>query len=349
MQMELDSGLVPIHARLQGLANSVCEAVDEVVGALLAWDKGRMYQVMLNDLPINRETRAIAMLCHEALNGSSWSGVNARFLISALRMTVALERIGDYAVTVARVGVRLSELPARYLAEEVTGLAVNACHMLQDAIEAFSSQDVQLARDTSNRAKTIDGRHNRIFHELVEGRDDSLSSMDRVSLLTIISRLERVSDQAKNICEETLFMTLGETKRPKTYRVLFVEGSRSLFGPLAVQLARKRFPESGAYRCATLEPVDAVSPTRMSAPDVNERTPDDHRPALAAQCIEENEYHVVVGLEEEGQPLALPSVAFRTVILRWTVDSTLEFSDISARLTKDIEDLMQTLRGESAN
>ena len=44
-----------------------------------------------------------------------------------------------------------------------------------DAIEAFSSQDVQLARDTPNRAKTIDGRHNRIFHELVEGRDDSLS------------------------------------------------------------------------------------------------------------------------------------------------------------------------------
>ena len=43
------------------------------------------------------------------------------------------------------------------------------------------------------------------------------------ALLSALNHLERISDQAKNICEETLFTITGETKAPKVYKILFLD------------------------------------------------------------------------------------------------------------------------------
>ena len=69
--------------------------------ALLTRDRELAAEVILGDLPINREVRAIDALCHAFVARHLPSAGHLRFVSSVLRLNVELERIGDYAVTIA--------------------------------------------------------------------------------------------------------------------------------------------------------------------------------------------------------------------------------------------------------
>ena len=66
-----------------------------------------------------------------------------------------------------------------------------------------------------------------------EGERRSRPLKELFALLIILHRMERVADQAKNICEETIFAATGETKPPKTYNILFVDRGNDLASQLA--------------------------------------------------------------------------------------------------------------------
>ena len=70
----------------------------------------------------------------------------------------------------------------------------------------------------------VPGVIHRIFQDLIaEGEKNGHSIRDLFAMLVMFNRIGRVSDQAKNICEDTLFAVTGETKQPKVYKVLFVD------------------------------------------------------------------------------------------------------------------------------
>jgi phosphate transport system protein len=347
-QSRLDGDLEVIRTRLGRVAQVVREAVDESIAALVAHDKERLYLVMLNDLPINRETRAIDGLCHAFIARHLPAAGPLRFVSSALRLSIALERIGDYAVTVARVGVKLSQKPPKRFIDELTGLTVNACHMLQDATDAFIRGDAELARETARRAKKIDRRHDEFFNEIVSDDGIERPVLEIVSLLTIIGKLERVSDQAKNMCEEAVFVTTGQTKKPKVYKVLFVDETNALLSQLCVAIAQKSFPESGTYESCGWNPASEADP-RLREISESFALGLDHPKISPVQPFRESpaEYHVIVSLNG-GKTPPLPNIPFHSVLLNWTVDPSLRADDLVRELSGMIQSLLITLRGENA-
>ena len=99
----------------------------------------------------------------------------------------------------------------------------------------------------------------RVFRDMVRiGEGDSPSISDLYALLLCINRMERIGDQAKNICEETVFSVTGETKAPKVYRVQFVDRGNDAASIMAEAIARTSYPESGEYSSSGWQP-DAAS------------------------------------------------------------------------------------------
>src|SRR5690606_1287512 len=108
-----------------------------------------------------------------------------------LQMNVALERVGDYAVTIAREAVQLAQDPPEDIAREITALCSEVCAVLRQAMHAFAKQDAELARKAKPLARTIDARYGKTLNEvLTSGIDRSLP--DTFALLTVFSKLERV-------------------------------------------------------------------------------------------------------------------------------------------------------------
>jgi len=78
--------------------------------------------------------------------------------------------------------------------------------------------------------------------------------MDATTMMVIFvvfNMFKRVTDQAKNICDQTVFAVRGIAKLPKVYRILFIDRPGSDLGQLATAIGRKNFPQKAAFTAAT--------------------------------------------------------------------------------------------------
>jgi phosphate transport system protein len=345
-----------IQQRVVAVGRTVGKAVRQAVRALLDQDEAACARVILADLPVNREVRAINRQCHRFIARHLPSGSHLRFVSAVLQMNVGLERIGDYAVTIAREAVQISNAPRGRLADELEALTEQAITVLGHALDAFEGQDASLARHTKPEAKTVGRTFAQTYRELAQ-RGSDLPLADAFALLSVFHRLERVGDQAKNLCEDTLFELTGETKPPKCYEILFVDARGTIIAPLAAALGRKGFPESGNYSAAGFQPGDALAPELVSL--AAELSLDVSAPQPLPGSVEELErFHVIVALAPDVRR-RLPGIPYSTAFLQWDVprladaptgaELPAKLRELSRELSNQIHDLMTTMRGADAS
>jgi phosphate transport system protein len=346
-----------IRRRIRDAGERVNQAIEDSVEALLGRDEQTCSRVILGDPPINREIRAVEKLCHVFVARHLPSAGHLRFVSAVLRMTVALERVGDYATSIAREGVQLTTTPPERIAGEVRQLCKHACFMLSSALTAFNQKDEELARTTRPKTRELEGVYAKAFDDLL-GCSTSVPTADLFALVAVFHRLDRVSDQAQNLCEATLFELTGESKPSRTYDVLFVDPRGTLVAPLAVALARKSFPKSGTYAAAGFQAGDALAPELHALAERLSLDVSGIAPApLDASVAALQRYDIVVCLSAEARR-HIPRVPFNTVVLAWSVPTLAHGSEeeLPARLqnvvrflSSEIHHLMVMLRGDDAS
>lgn len=355
----LEKDLGGIRSATAGIGHSVQQALKESVHALLTGDTERAYAVVLGDLPINRAVRANDRRCHAFVARHLPSAGHLRFVSSTLRLDIELERIGDYAVAIARETVQLSEAPTGRIARDIELIAERTHHVLGEALRSFLDSDAELARATKESAYEIEQIYEGVFNDLLaEGERRTRPLKDLFALLAAFNRIGRVADQAKNICEDTLFAVAGETKQPKVYKVLFVDAHNDCASQIAEAIGKKAFPLSGHYDSAAWDPADTISPMLLGFMErQGHALPGAVASSLATTRHQLKDYHVVVSINGDVRE-HLDTLPFATVFLGWEVGdcptdldapgAEQQLADVYRELAARIEDLMVELRGEDA-
>jgi len=241
----LERDLSQIKQQVALLAGLVEKALDNAVHALLADDDRLAYATILADNRINSVSNELDRMRMAFIGVHLPTGSHLRLMAAVVHTNVALERIGDYAVTICREAVQIA-LPQGILEREIELMASESRQMLKQAVEAFVEGNADKAKATMVIADQVERTFDMAFSDLV-GEGEHFNVKDLFAYLTVFNSLERVSDQAKNICEDTLFAVTGQAKGPKFFRILFVDEDNSLLGPIAEAIARKNFPEVGEY------------------------------------------------------------------------------------------------------
>lgn len=358
-EQRLEHDLEIMQQQVQALGRSVGEAVQRAVQALLGGDERLASSVILGDLPINRASRQLDRDAHAFVARHLPSAGHLRFVSSVLRLSIALERIGDYAVTIAREAVQLeSEIPLTVRRDiELVGEQVRK--ILAQALEAFEKSDAQMAKTVKAMAGQVATTFDHVFQDLVdEGGRGKRSIEDLFALLLVFNRLERVADQSKNICEEAMFAATGEMKKPKVYRVLFVDRANDLRSKLAELYARKAYPNSGQYESCGWEPADTINPQLEAFLGEHGYEPDGRPAALASLADKLGDYDVIVAVEPEARE-HLGAIPYHTAVVDWDfvpVPQPLDRERSAALLAEDsktialkVRELIETLRGEHAD
>ena len=356
---QLKEELSAIRDRVKGVAKEIELGLENAVLATLTLDRQLASRVVLGDKPINREIRAIDQMCHGFVARHLPSAGHLRLVSSVLRLNVELERIGDYAVAVAREAVQLSAIPGDSVGADIQLIADQALQMFRQAMESFNDGNTQLARSTKGMATHIESTYQKIFIDLVrEGERGTRSIKDLFALLVIFNRFGRVSDQAKNICEDTVFAVSGEAKGEKVYRILFVDERNDAISQLAAAYARKAFPESGKYASAGWDPAARLLPSLEPFLQAEGMKSENLAPrGLDYTSSELADYHVIVALDQAVGP-HIEEIPFHTVFLEWDIQPVphnLETERATARLEAaaqelkgNLSELMGLLRGEDA-
>lgn len=356
----LEKDLSRIRSESARIAQSVLHALKESVHSLLAGDSERAYAVVLGDHPINRAVRASDRRCHAFVARHLPSAGHLRFISATLRLNVELERIGDYAVSIAREAVQLSEPPTSGIARDIELIAERTQRILGEALRSFLDDNAELAKATKKTAYDVENIYENVLSDLLEeGEKKSRPLKDLFALLVIYNRIGRVADQAKNICEDTIFAVTGETKQPKVYRVLFVDAHNDCASQIAEAIGHKAFPRSGQYDSAGWEPADKISPALLGFMERKGHSLGNAVASSLATTVHElNDYHVVVSINGDVRQ-HIDRVPFATIFLSWDVGPCPEDLDAPAseaqldavyrELAARIEDLMVSLRGEDAD
>lgn len=355
MQADLDE----IRAKLRKAVARVEQQVADSVHALLQSDRDLANQVILGDRRVNRQIREIDRMAHAFIVRHAPSAGPLRYVSAVLRLDVALERIGDYAGTIGREVVQLSAAPSDRIARDVELISHQAQRTLKQALASFQDGDQELARETFGMASQTDSTLQKVFGELIEeAKMPGTEVRDVFGIMRIINLLKRVAEQAENICEQSLFWTTGETKDPKTFRILFLDERNDGVSQMAEGYARKAFPESGIYASAGWAPSDDLDPGLVEFMDRHGADMRGMKPTRMRPIHEEpRHWNVVVGLHPDAKK-HIPRLPFRTVYLDWTTGLDIETlpedmteEQMSTRLKElsvRIRDLMVTLRGPDA-
>ena len=137
-----------------------------------------------------------------------------REVVSAMKVSANLERVGDQAVSIARRARRLNESRALTGLEPLQSMFGLASGILHDSIRSFADRDDALARGLKGRDRELDALHHRIIEDYTERMASDTSRIrDYLDLVLVARNIERIGDHATNIAEDAVFITSAEDIR----------------------------------------------------------------------------------------------------------------------------------------
>ena len=142
-----------------------------------------------------------------------------RQIVAALKITAALERIGDYAANVAKRSIVLQQFSLPFSLSGVAHMTRLVQENLKLIVDAFGENDENKAMQVWRSDQAVDDIYNAIFRELVTYMmEDPRNITPCTHLLFIAKNLERIGDHATNIAETIYYTVTGEVlpeSRPK--------------------------------------------------------------------------------------------------------------------------------------
>jgi phosphate transport system protein len=134
-----------------------------------------------------------------------------REVFAALRIAADIERIGDYAATVAKRSVPLSMVAPVGPATGLRRLSELAADSVRKVLAAYRDGDADAAHEVWAGDVKLDEAYTGLFRELLTYMmEDPRSITSCTHLLFMAKNIERIGDHATNIAENVWFLVKGE-------------------------------------------------------------------------------------------------------------------------------------------
>lgn len=343
----MEKDLQIIRDRVWQIGEEVEDALRNAKKILIIKDSKLAYATVLGDGPINRDTRECDRLCHTFIARHLPGAGHLREMASTARVNVSLERIGDYAVTICREALQLSSPLSGELSSRMDAMFDESLSILLESRKSFRDGNAEMAIALMHMASRVQDRTDDIY-EILFAEDDRMDGATMMAIFVVFNLLKRVADQAKNICDQTVYAVKGIAKIPKTYRVLFLDQPGSGSAQLATAIGRKTYPENGYFMAATPGTTDPVSPGLQEFL-VETGLPDEDLVTEQLEVITHDlaEYVVIVSLNGRVEDY-ISKMPFHSSALNWVLPEGDDLLQRYRALREEIQQLMTLLAGDLA-
>ncbi|WP_298726997.1 phosphate signaling complex protein PhoU [uncultured Ferrovibrio sp.] len=223
--------LATLIVQMGGLAE---QQLASAVEAVVRRDSDLATEVVQNDAKLDTMRTQIDDLAIELLARRQPLANDLRTVVSALRISSEIERIGDYAKNVAKRSIALNQAPLVKPVHAIPRMAALVQALIKDTLDAYITADAAKADAVWARDEEVDELYTSLFRELLTYMmEDPRSITACTHLLFIAKNIERIGDHATNIAELIHYTVKGEMKkeeRPKgddtAYAVVTAPGGR---------------------------------------------------------------------------------------------------------------------------
>ena len=191
VESQIEAALEALRSR-NGPAAEKVRSEDQYLNELFRQMREQVFMVISTQQPVARDLR---------------------YLMGIQYIATELERMGDYAVRIARMTSTLVALPDKPLRAEFGLMGELAIGQVHDILEALINQNEPHAREVAGRDNEVDRLYHRVFEDLVKemgNGTDADGALRAVTLLLVAHNLERISDRVTNVAEDIVFLESGQ-------------------------------------------------------------------------------------------------------------------------------------------
>lgn len=215
-----DQELKQLHDMIAAMGGLVERELMLATAAVLEHDSAAATQAVEIDPQVDAIERDVEKFVIRTLALRQPVADDLRQVVTALKITHDLERIGDYAANVAKRSIVLAEFAAPFNLGGLAHMARLVQEALKYTIDAIGTRDTDLAMQVWQNDSAIDDLYTTIFRELITYMmEDPRNITPCTHLLFVAKNLERIGDHATNIAETLYYAVKGEnvtTARPKS-------------------------------------------------------------------------------------------------------------------------------------
>ncbi|GAB5431863.1 MAG: phosphate signaling complex protein PhoU [Epibacterium sp.] len=206
-----DRDLEAIQARIMKMGGLVEAAIMEGARALETRDEELASKVVQDDKAIDGLEELINEDAARVIAIRAPAAVDLRVVLSVIKISGHLERVGDYAKNMAKRTSVLAQSPS--VADSAAALRRMAREvelMLRDALDSYIQRDDELARDVIQRDRDVDQMYNALFREfLTHMMEDPRNISSCMHLHFIAKNVERMGDHVTAIAEQVVYLVTG--------------------------------------------------------------------------------------------------------------------------------------------
>ncbi len=211
ISQQFNEELEEIRHSVLSMGGLVEQQLADAVTALLSLNPEIAELVIENDTQINELELKIDEECTKILALRQPTASDLRLVIAVFRIITDLERMGDEAAKVARMGLDLSLMNASnktYL--EMENITSHVIQMVNKALDSFARMDADTALQTARIDKRVDREYEAITRQLITlMMEDSRNVRHFIDVIWAARAIERIGDHARNICEQVIYIVQG--------------------------------------------------------------------------------------------------------------------------------------------
>lgn len=213
LRSQFEEELDKLHNQFYAMGNEVLGQINKTVRAFITHDRELAKEIIEADAKINEFELKLEQKSLEMIALQQPVSSDLRTVITVLKATSDLERMGDHAVSIAEATIRMKgEVRILTVEEEINKMGRAVRKLVESVLDLYLNKgDSDQAYDIASQDEIVNQFFNDIrdlaTEEIKKNPDSIVAGRD---YFQVISYLERVGDYAKNICEWVVYLNTGK-------------------------------------------------------------------------------------------------------------------------------------------
>jgi phosphate transport system protein len=215
---KFDLELESLRTRVLQMGGMAEQQVRRAVDGLYEGDTQLLETVIRDDERINRMETEIDMLCNQVIAKRQPTAIDLRMVVSVMKAIADIERVGDKARKIARLGISIANAPTGGpVSVELDHMTETALKMLRLSLDGFARLDLVPVAEAVRLDEQVDAGYRGIARQLITYMMEDPRTITRsLDILTIAKAVERIGDHSTNIAEYVVYMVKGLNVRHAT-------------------------------------------------------------------------------------------------------------------------------------
>ena len=209
-RMSFEHELQLLKDNLTEMGQLIESAIEKTLEAFETQNEVLANEIIQSDRTINDIEKTIESRCLSLILKQQPVARDLRIVTTALKVVTDMERIGDHAADIAELIIREKRETVYNLVKYIPEMGIVAKGMVHDAVHAFTTINVDEAKEIIQRDDVVDDLFDKVKVEVANLLRASNEHVDQcVDIMMIAKYFERIGDHAVNICEWTEFHETG--------------------------------------------------------------------------------------------------------------------------------------------